>query len=232
MELDLAAGPPDAVELAVTDTTPSPASSEGKDTASTSGGQRSAGSRAASLVSNLLSFEGCESYAKVRRQVQLSSRARAVVGADIKIHPVKEGAIPIFELFYDWERDGQLLGTFHLTKQRIALERNFHLQYKAVSARVDTGVALTWQGEPQFGVGVQEIKPWPLVVGAAAVLYLMGRQLSAKKTLGRFLIDVPLARAYTLSKVETRLTVAKGRDPVLKVHQLNPLIQFNTVAAM
>lgn len=175
-------------------------------------------------LGKLVSFEGAESYARLRRRFKVGERASIILGADVQIHPTSMPAMPVFELFYDWEREGKFVGTVHLNRTRVMLERHFKLRYRAISARLETAIGLSRTGEPLAGIRVHDIQPWPIVLGAGVLLLALGQKVHGHKAFGQFDIDVPLFNIESTSKVEARVSLSKGLQPLLRVHQVNPII--------
>ena len=80
-------------------------------------------------------------------------------------------------------------------------------------------------GEPHYHVEVNKLKPMPLVMGIAAVLFATGSTLSSTGNVGRFLLNIHPLRMYSSSCWETTASVSKNRrQGLLQIHSINPLI--------
>lgn len=111
----------------------------------------------------------------------------------------------------------------------MSVERNVKWAYRKLSADLDVAVGINYKGEPHYHVEVNKLKPMPLVLGIAAILFATGSTLSSTENIGRFLINVHPLRAYSSSTWETTASVARNRrQGLLQIHAINPLITLSS----
>lgn len=138
---------------------------------------------------------------------------------------------------------GRRLASIRLAPDRVSIERNVKWAYRKLSADLDIAIGINYRGvwdkhalclpdhmvpsagEPHYHVEVNKLKPLPLVLGIAAVLFATGSTLSSTENVGRFLLNAHPLGLYSSSSWETTASLAKNRrQGLLQIHAMNPLI--------
>ncbi|KAK9818352.1 hypothetical protein WJX72_011121 [[Myrmecia] bisecta] len=172
-----------------------------------------------------LKLDGLQHFLRMRTAVQVNEKLSAEFGADFNV--TKQTLHPRAALSYELFAKGRELGTLRATTEGLLLRKRFNLAYKKVSASVYVNGGFTYDGRPEGGVDVADLKPPALVVAAAVGLLLLGKPVSGSRSLGCVNFGVPFLNGEGAAKPEAKVMVSRdGRGLSLSLKQLNGVLRL------
>ncbi|CAL8462387.1 g1920 [Coccomyxa elongata] len=216
-----AAGPHSYAEVVAA---PPPSSSSNKRGGNT-GSRGQPGNKSDGAFLGLLKLQGLQHYLRLRKRLTLTDQLSAELGVDLNVK--RQTYLPHAALSYELlGKDGKKIATLRATRQSLFIRKTFPVNPPRVSFNLHTTAGVSYKGQPEFAVDVDNIKPTGLVVVAAVAMLLLGKPLSGSRGFGGLQFGLPRIGDCT-AKAETKAIVERnGKGLMVSVKQLNGVLRF------
>ncbi|KAK9842548.1 hypothetical protein WJX81_005458 [Elliptochloris bilobata] len=146
------------------------------------------------------------------------------VGLDYNLNT--RAAIPQYSLAYQLQRKGSTFATLRATPQMLMLRKSFHLTPPKVSFTLHTMAGVTYEGRPEFGFDVDNIKPTQVVAAAALAMLVLGKPLAGSRAFGGMQFGLPV-NGDAVAKGEAKAMVERhGKGLQISLKQLNGVLRL------
>lgn len=212
-----AAGPHSYAEVVAA---PPPASSS-----SNRGARGSSGQHVDKPILGFLKLQNLHHYLRLRKGLQVTDQLSAELGVDLNVK--KQTYLPHAALSYELRgKAGQKIAMLRATRQSLFIRKTFAITPPRVSFNLHTTAGVSYKGQPEFAVDVDNIKPKGLVAVAAVAMLLLGKPLSGSRGFGGLQFTLPKTGTCT-AKAESKAVVERnGKGLTLSVKQINGVLRF------
>ncbi|CAL5227674.1 g10682 [Coccomyxa viridis] len=192
--------------------------------------ERSYGSQKRGGDGNILGFlnvRGLQHFIRLRKFVPINDQLSAELGVDLNVK--NQSYFPQAALTYQIQRkDGRKLAVLRATRNAIFLRKTFTLTPPKVdmSFNLHATAGVSYKGQPEFAVDVDNVKPTGLVIGAALIMLALGKPLTGSRAFGGASFALPQmgdCKAMAESKV---MAERKGKGLHLSIKQLNAVLRL------
>ncbi|KAK9906443.1 hypothetical protein WJX75_001896 [Coccomyxa subellipsoidea] len=201
---------------------PPPSSSSSRGVKGSRGQQ---GDKSGEPFLGFLKLQGLQHYLRLRKGLRVTDQLSAELGVDLNVK--RQTYIPHAALSYELlGKQGQKIATLRATRQSLFIRKTFAVTPPRVSFNLHTTAGVSYKGQPEFAVDVDNIKPKGLVVAAALALLVLGKPLSGSRGFGGLQFALPKTGTCT-AKAESKAVVERnGKGLMVAIKQINGVLRF------
>ncbi|CAK0751998.1 hypothetical protein CVIRNUC_002112 [Coccomyxa viridis] len=178
-------------------------------------------------ILGFFSIKGMQHYIRLRKFVPINDQLSAELGVDLNVK--RQNYFPHAALTYQLQnKAGNKIAVLRATRKSLFVRKTFNLSPPKVdmSFNLHTTAGISYKGQPEFALDVDNVKPNGLVIGAALIMLALGKPLTGSRAFGGAMFSLPqMGDCKAMAEVKA-MAERNGKGMNLGLKQVNAVLRL------